>query len=413
LTGREFVLGRDMRVLGRELSEAFADGARGHGAGVVDIGLTSTDQLWFASGWLDLWGVQFTASHNPPQDNGIKFCLPGARPVPEGFTAQLRRAAATVDPSCDLSGGLRRLDTLEAYAERLNELVPATPERGLQVVVDAGNGMAGNTCLSVLAGRGLQVIGLFFELDGTFPNHPPNPLDPANLRDAQAAVLRHEADLGLVFDGDADRCFVIDERGAAVDPSAITAMIALEQLRREPGGTIVVNTITSHAVADAVAGLGSVVTSRVGHTFVKAAMSQHEAVFGGEHSAHYYFRDFWYADTGMLAALHVMELLRRTGQPLSQLVARFDGYWRSGEINHAVADATACQRIVADAFHARAEITWGDGLLVSDTDGQWWFSLRASNTEPLLRLNVEAVDQTRMAHLRDEVLRLIRGAALD
>ncbi|GAB3820239.1 phosphomannomutase/phosphoglucomutase [Tessaracoccus terricola] len=411
LQGREFVMGRDMRVLGRELSLAFADGARRAGAGVVDVGLTSTDQLWFASGWLSEPGVQFTASHNPADYNGIKFCLADARPVPADFTARLRDRAAEVTLGPEPTGGYRVLDTLAAYAEKLSALVPAGDGRDLHVVVDAGNGMAGHTVRQALAGRRLDVVGLYLELDGTFPNHPANPLEPENLVDAQQAVREHGADLGLVFDGDADRCFIIDERGDVVDPSVVTAMIALAELRKEPGGTIVTNTITSWAVEEAVGDKGRLVKSKVGHTYVKALMAQENAIFGGEHSAHYYFRDFWSADTGMLAALHVMELLRASDQPLSVLAREFDGYHRSGELNSTVADATACQDAVAAAFEGRGERDDTDGLTISNRDEGWWLNLRPSNTEPLLRLNVEARSAEQMAALRDEVLELVAATA--
>ncbi|MGV8845664.1 phosphomannomutase/phosphoglucomutase [Tessaracoccus sp.] len=407
LDGHEFVMGRDMRAGGRELSEAFADGARRAGANVVDVGLTSTDQLWFASGWQQMPGVQFTASHNPAQYNGIKFCRAGARPVPPDFTARIRDLAATITLGERVAGSLRSLDTLQEYATKLTELVPVGSGRDLKVVIDAGNGMAGHTVGKALAGRGLEVIGLYLELDGTFPNHPANPLEPENLVDARAAVMGHDADLGLVFDGDADRCFIIDERGEVVDPSVVTAMIAVAELAKEPGATVVINKITSWAVAEAVLGRGEIITSRVGHTFVKALMAEHDAIFGGEHSAHYYFRDFWFADTGMLAALHILEMLRASGEPLSHLAREYDTYHRSGELNSTVADGALCQDAVAAAFEGRGDQDRMDGLTVADRDEGWWLNLRASNTEPLLRLNVEARDPLRMAALRDEVLTIV------
>lgn len=406
----EFVMGRDMRTLGRELSLAFADGARRAGASVVDIGLSSTDEVWFASGWLGLPGVQFTASHNPAEYNGIKFCLADAKPVPPDFMSRLDALAAVVEIGDEVTGGYREVDALEAYADKLGDLVPQRGERPLTVVVDAGNGMAGHTALSVLSGRSLDIVGLYLELDGTFPNHPANPLVPENLVDARRAVVEHGADLALVFDGDADRCFIIDERGEVVDPSVITAMIAVAELAKNPGATIVTNTITSWCVGEAVrAHGGTVVTSQVGHTYVKAMMAATGAVFGGEHSAHYYFRDFWSADTGMLAALHILELVRESGQPLSQLAGVYDGYVRSGEINSTVADAQACQDRVAAAFAGRGVEERGDGLSVRNPDEGWWLNLRPSNTEPLLRLNVEARDEVTMASLRDEVLGLVNS----
>ena len=408
LSGKEFVLGRDMRTLGRELSLAFADGARRAGADVIDVGLTSTDQLWFASGWRSLPGVQFTASHNPGEYNGVKFCLADARPVAADFTARIRDLSATIAIGDEVIGSYRELDTLQPYADKLSELVPRVDGPDLRVVVDAGNGMAGSTSGTALANRGLEVIGLYLDPDGTFPNHPANPLEPENLRDAQAAVLEHGADLGLVFDGDADRCFIIDERGEVVDPSVVTSMIALAELAKEPGAAIVINKITSWAVNEAVGEKGRVVQSRVGHTFVKALMAENDAIFGGEHSAHYYFRDFWFADTGMLAALHVVELLRASGGPLSELAAEYDTYRRSGEINSTVQDAAACQAAVEEAFAGRGEIDHVDGLTIANRDEDWWVNLRPSNTEPLLRLNVESRDPQVVAQLRDEVLALVR-----
>ena len=411
LTGAtQFVLSRDMRAFGRELSLAFIDGARRAGADVIDIDLASTDELWFASGWLSLPGVQFTASHNPAQYNGIKFCLADARPVPGDFMERLRDRAATVEVGAEVTGGYRTIDALDAYADKLGDLVPQRGLRELKVVIDAGNGMAGHTALSVLSGRNLDIIGLYLDLDGTFPNHPANPLEPANLVDAQAAVRRHGADLALVFDGDADRCFIIDERGDVVDPSVVTAMIAVAELAKEPGATIVTNTITSWCVPEAVEARGGrVVTSRVGHTYVKALMADTGAIFGGEHSAHYYFRDFWSADTGMLAALHVLELVRESDQPLSALASVYDGYSRSGELNSTVDDAQACQERVARAFDGRGDVEWGDGLTVRNRAEGWWLNLRPSNTEPLLRLNVEARNDATMGALRDEVLALVRA----
>ncbi|AQP47667.1 phosphomannomutase/phosphoglucomutase [Tessaracoccus aquimaris] len=406
----EFVLGRDMRGLGRELSLAFADGARRAGASVIDIDLASTDELWFASGWLGLPGVQFTASHNPADYNGIKFCLADARPVPGDFTARLRDRAADIAIGEEVTGGYRTLDALGPYAERLSDLVPQRGDRTLKVVVDAGNGMAGHTAVSVLGGRSLNLVGLFLDLDGTFPNHPANPLEPENLIDAQRAVRDSGADLALVFDGDADRCFIIDERGEVVDPSVVTAMIAVAELAKHPGATIVTNTITSWCVDEAVeAAGGTVVVSNVGHTYVKAMMAETGAVFGGEHSAHYYFRDFWSADTGMLAALHVLELVREADRPLSQLAAVYDGYARSGEINSTVEDAAHSMDTVATAFAGRGEVIVGDGLTVRNEPERWWVNLRPSNTEPLLRLNVEAAEAETMRALRDEVLALVRA----
>nr|WP_300145348.1 phosphomannomutase/phosphoglucomutase [Propionicimonas sp.] len=407
LDGREFVLGRDMRAGGRELSLAFAEGAMAQGASVVDVGLASTDGLWFASGHTHLPGVQFTASHNPAAYNGVKFCLPDAAPITPELMARITELSYIELPDAPVRGRYRTADLLDAYAAHLHSLVDLSGMSRLKVVVDAGNGMAGYTTPAVLGPLNVEVIGLFTELDGSFPNHPPNPLEPENLVDAARAVRDQGADLALVFDGDADRCFLIDEHGDVVSPSVVTALIARAELAREPGATIVVNTITSRAVGEVVAAAGGrLAVSRVGHTRMKAVMAEHNAIFGGEHSAHYYFRDFWGADTGMLAGLHVLALLGRSGRTMSELAADLPQYAASGEINSTVADPVAAMTEVAEAFEGRGDVSWVDGLLVSGVD--WWLSVRESNTEPLLRLNVEARDAGTVARLRDEALAIIR-----
>ncbi|GAB3739943.1 phosphomannomutase/phosphoglucomutase [Microlunatus parietis] len=409
----QLVIGRDMRLTSPEFAAAFADGVASRGVDVIDIGLASTDQLWYACGALGLPGAMFTASHNPAPDNGIKFCRAGALPVASADLVALADRVLTGPPAEPAAqpvarrGTITERDLLADYAAYLHSLVDLTGLRRLRVVADAGNGMAGHTLPAVLGSLDLDLIGLYTDPDGTFPNHPPNPLEPQNLVDAQAAVREHGADLGLVFDGDADRCFLIDETGAVVSPSVITAMIAGQELDREPGATIVCNTITSRAVPELVQRRGGkVVITRVGHTFVKAAMAEHGAIFGGEHSAHYYFRDFWGADTGMLAALHVLALVGRTDAPLSKLVEEFCSYVESGEINSTVADQKSIMDRLAAAFGDRGELSTLDGLTVSGPG--WWFNVRPSNTEPLLRLNVEAADPATMAALRDEALALIR-----
>jgi phosphomannomutase len=403
------VVGRDMRVSSPRMAAAFIDGALSRGADVIDIGLASTDQLWFASGRLDLPGAMFTASHNPKEYNGIKFCLAGARPIaPAQLTEIADRVEAGAPVPAAAPGERSEQDLLTAYADHLHSLVDLTGIRRLKVVADAGNGMAGHTLPAVLTPVDLELIGLFTDPDGTFPNHPPNPLEPENLVDAQAAVIEHGADLALVFDGDADRCFIIDERGTVVPPSTVTAMIASQELAREPGATIVCNKITSWTVPEVVAEAGGqIVITKVGHTFVKAAMAERNAIFGGEHSAHYYFRDFWGADTGMLAALHVLALVGHSDQQLSALAARFNRYAASGEINSTVADQQVVMDRVAAAFNGRGRQDRLDGLTVAGPD--WWVNVRPSNTEPLLRLNVEARSAAMMVALRDETLSLIRS----
>ncbi len=413
LAGQTFVMSRDMRTSGPVLSRAFAEAATEAGASVIDVGLASTDGLWFASGHLGLPGVQFTASHNPAQYNGAKFCRVGAQPVDAAFLIELKTLAMQYDTeglpaSVATKGSISEQDVLPEYGSYLRSLVDLDAIRHLKVVVDAGNGMAGHTVPSVLGPLNVDVVGLFLELDGSFPNHQPNPLEPENLVEAQKAVVEHGADLALVFDGDADRCFVIDERGEVVLPSTVTALIAAAELKREPGSTIVINTITSRSVAEVVAENGGhLVTSKVGHTYVKALMAEHGAIFGGEHSAHYYFRDFWGADTGMLAGLHVLGLLGHADVPLSQLVRQYERYVSSGEINSHVVDQQAMMEKVAEAYKDRGTVSWEDGLVVRGE--RWWVSLRSSNTEPLLRLNVEAGDQETMVRWRDETLGLVRG----
>jgi phosphomannomutase len=415
------VVAHDMRDSSPPLSGAFVRGARKAGAHVVEAGLGSTDLLYYASGALGIPGAMFTASHNPAQYNGIKMCRAGARPIgQETGLAEIRdRAQAILDGSRaagDATGGSERRDLLTDYAAHLRTLVDLTKIRPLKVVVDAGNGMGGYTVPAVLGDQALdalplEIVPLYFELDGSFPNHEANPLEPANLVDLQKAVRAHGADLGLAFDGDADRCFVVDERGEAVSPSAVTGLVAARELAKHPGSTIIHNLITSHAVPEIVTeNGGSPVRTRVGHSFIKAEMARTNAVFGGEHSAHYYFRDFWFADTGMLAAMHVLAALGEQDEPLSKLAGEYARYVDSGEINSTVADQKAKAEEVAAAFAGvdGARFDHLDGLTIELPDGSW-ANLRPSNTEPLLRLNVEAPTAERMAQLRDQVLAIVRG----
>jgi phosphomannomutase len=405
------VLAHDMRDSSVPLSAAFADGATSQGADVVDAGLGSTDLLYFASGSLDLPGAMFTASHNPARYNGIKMCRAGAKPVGQDTGLREIRALAEQDlPPVGPPGRVEERDLLPAYAAYLRGLVDLSGIRPLTVVVDAGNGMAGYTAPAVLTAP-LAVVPLYFELDGTFPNHEANPLEPANLRDLQAKVVEVGADLGLAFDGDADRCFVVDERGVPVSPSAVTALVAVRALADHPGGTIIHNLITSRAVPEIIREHGGVpVRTRVGHSFIKQQMAENDAVFGGEHSAHYYFQDFWRADTGMLAALHVLAALGTADVPLSTLASAYERYVASGEINSTVTDAPGRTAAVEEAYGKRDGVSVDhlDGLTVSLPDGSW-FNLRPSNTEPLLRLNVEAPDEKTLAELRDAVLALVRA----
>lgn len=413
------VVAYDMRESSPELAGAFADGVTAAGLDVVMAGLGSTDMLYFAAGHLNMPGAMFTASHNPASYNGIKMCLAGAVPISldTGLALVRDEAQNILDAGWDAGaaaagrvGTVSELNLLDEYATYLHSLVDLTAIRPLHVVVDAGNGMAGYTVPAVFAGLPLRVDPMYFDLDGSFPNHEANPLDPANLVDLQARMREVGADIGLAFDGDADRCFVVDERGEPVSPSAITALVATRELRRHPGATILYNLISSRAVPEIVAEAGgSPVRTRVGHSFIKAEMARTGAVFGGEHSAHYYFADFFRADTGMLAALHVLAALGGQDAPLSEFAAEYDRYADSGEINSTVSDVPAKLAEIKEwaAGHG-GDVDEMDGITVSLDDGRW-FNVRASNTEPLLRLNVEARTAEAMASLRDEILTLIRA----
>jgi phosphomannomutase len=415
LTGSDaVVVARDMRASSPGLAAAFAEGATGRGADVVDVGMGSTDYLYFASGWLDLPGAMFTASHNPAAWNGIKLCRAGAAPV--GQDTGLREIRGWLEHGLPERAAGRRpgrvveRDLLGDYAAYLRKLVDLSGMRRLTVVVDAGNGMAGLTVPAVLAGLPVDLVPLYFELDGSFPNHEANPIEPENLVDAQKQVGETGADVGLAFDGDADRCFFVDERGEAVSPSAIVGLVAVRELAKHPGSPVVHNVITSQAVPEIIAEHGGTpVRTRVGHSFIKQVMAETGAVFGGEHSGHYYFRDFWRADTGMLTALHVLAALGEQDRPMSELVAAYSRYVASGEINSEVADvAGVLDRVEARFAAAATEVDRLDGLTVR-LAGKRWFNLRPSNTEPLLRLNVEAADRPAMEALRDEVLALVRA----
>jgi phosphomannomutase len=389
----QVAIGYDMRDSSPSLAAAFGDGVTGQGLDVVRIGLASTDQLYFASGLLDCPGAMFTASHNPAAYNGIKLCRAGAKPVgaDTGLTVISDDLIAGVTTYHDSCGTVTEQDVLAEYGVFLRSLVDTDGLRPLRVAVDAGNGMAGHTAPAVLGAiDSLAVLPLYFELDGSFPNHEANPLDPANLADLQAFVCDTGADIGLAFDGDADRCFVIDERGLPVAPSTVAALVAARELGREIGATVIHNLITSRAVPELVIERGGTpVRSRVGHSYIKALMAETGAIFGGEHSAHYYFRDFWGADSGMLAALYVLAALGNQQRPLSEVTADYQRYESSGEINFTVDDSASCVEAVLKAFGSRIQsLDHLDGVTVDLGEGSW-FNLRTSNTEPLLRLNVE------------------------
>ncbi|WKG05200.1 phosphomannomutase/phosphoglucomutase [Mycolicibacterium sp. HK-90] len=409
---KQVVIGYDMRESSPALAAAFADGVTSQGLDVVRVGLASTDQLYFASGLLDCPGAMFTASHNPAAYNGIKLCRAGAKPVGKdtGLSVIADEVIAGVPAFDGRAGSVSDRDVLADYGAFLRSLVDLSELRPLRIAVDAGNGMAGHTTPAVLGPiAGATVLPLFFELDGTFPNHEANPLNPDNLIDLQAHVLATGADIGLAFDGDADRCFVVDELGRPVSPSAVTALVAARELTREIGATVIHNLITSRAVPELVVERGGTpVRSRVGHSYIKALMAETGAIFGGEHSAHYYFRDFWGADSGMLAALHVLAALGEQDRPLSEIMADYQRYEASGEINFTVSDAPACVDAVLKSFGSSIHsIDHLDGVTVDLGEGNW-FNLRTSNTEPLLRLNVEARTAEDVAALVDRVSAQIR-----
>ena len=405
------VVGEDMRPSSPLLADAFSDGANSQGMDVIRIGLASTDMLYFASGKLNLPGIMFTASHNPAQYNGMKLCKSGAIPIgQESGLFQIRKFIEDGAPMINRPvGKSRQQDLLSEYVDYLLKCFPDNTfsKRKLKVVIDAGNGMAGFTAPAVMAKLKVDVVPMYFELDGTFPNHEANPIEPANLIALQKRVKKEGADIGLAFDGDADRCFLIDENGALVNPSALTSLIAVRELKAKPGSTIIYNLISSKAVPEVIAENGGVaLRSRVGHSYIKKLMAESGAIFGGEHSGHFYFANFWRADSGMLAALYALAELMATKKPLSELLAPYNRYFSSGEINSEVKDLPAAIARVRKAFQDKSGIDELDGLTF--TADSWWFNLRASNTEPLLRLNVEADTQAEMKKIRDAVLAVIK-----
>ncbi|HYI61769.1 MAG TPA: phosphomannomutase/phosphoglucomutase [Acidimicrobiales bacterium] len=401
------LIGRDMRASGVELAAAFSAGVRGQGLDVVDLGLASTDLVYFAAGTLDAPAAMFTASHNPAQYNGLKLCLAGAKPIGEdsGLGEIKALALAGAPPHDGRPGGQERLDLLEPFAQHVRSFIDVSALRPLRVVADTANGMGGLVVPAVFEGLPVELEVLYGELDGSFPNHPADPIQLENLRDLQARVVESGADVGLAFDGDADRVFLVDETGAPLSGSTTTAIVAAAVLDADPGATILHNCICSKAVPEVVRERGGTpVRTKVGHSFIKAVMAETGAAFGGEHSAHYYFRDNWRADSGSIAALMVLQELGKSGAPLSELRRPFDRYAASGEINTKVADAAKVIERVAEAYSDNEQDRL-DGLTVDL--GDWWFNLRASNTEPLLRLNLEAPDAQTCAAKVDEVRALI------
>ncbi|MGI8874447.1 MAG: phosphomannomutase/phosphoglucomutase [Egibacteraceae bacterium] len=409
LHGEAVIVARDMRPSSPDLAAAFIEGVRTQGVDAVDIGLASTDLLYYASGRLGLPGAVWTASHNPAGYNGLKVCRAGAEPVSldTGLAAIRDRAQHGDFPDADETGDLRTDDLIDDFAEHVRSFVSVEGMQPVKVAVDAGNGMAGLVVPPVFDGLPIDLVPLYFELDGTFPNHPANPIEAANLVDLQAAVTAEDCALGLAFDGDADRMFCVDEQGRPVAPSLVTAVIADTILRRHPGETVLYNLICSKVVPETIeAAGGRAIRTRVGHSFIKALMKDTGAVFAGEHSGHYYFRDNFRADSGLIAAVLLLEALGEHGGTLSALVAPYDRYAQSGEVNVEVDDQQRATDAVVAAFAEEGDADWADGLTVDAED--WWFNLRPSNTEPLLRVNVEAADPATMERVRDRVLDLIR-----
>jgi len=406
--GPDVVIGRDCRLSSPDLSAALTDGITSRGIGVIDVGLASTDLLYFASGSLDLPGIMLTASHNPKQYNGLKFCLAGAKPVGEESGLLEVRALTEQDlPPTGERGTVEHQDLLPAYVEHVLTFLDASRMRPLTVAIDTANGMGGLVAPAVFERLPFELHHLFPELDGTFPNHPADPIDPENQRDLKAAVLQHEADIGLAFDGDADRVFLIDERGQDVSGSIVTALVAKAMLKREPGASIIFNVICSWTVREVIRENGGVpVRTRVGHSFIKQVMAETGAIFGGEHSGHYYFRENYRADSGLIAAVIVLAQLSEANVPLSELLAPFRRYAASGEINTEVKDPLATIELVAEALKD-GEQDRLDGLTVEFED--WWCNVRPSNTEPLLRLNVEARTDELLREKTAMVLETIRG----
>jgi len=406
------VVAQDMRASSPALADAFSAGVTSTGFDVIRIGLASTDMLYFASGKLGLPGAMFTASHNPAAYNGIKLCYSSARPIGKESGLQVIEGFVRQGSPLEIRsiGVETKRDMLNEYVDHLLSLVNLSSIRPLTIVIDAGNGMAGHTAPAIFARLNCTVIPLYFELDGNFPNHEANPIDPTNLRDLQRAVKKHKADLGLAFDGDADRCFLVDENGIAINPSDLTSLIAHRELIKHPGATVIYNLISSRAVLEVVQENGGTgLRARVGHSYIKAMMAESGAVFGGEHSGHFYFKDFWRADSGALAALHAIAALGESKEPISKILAPYQRYVSSGEINSIVEDAGSATALIEASFSSRqgVEIDHLDGLSVNGSS--WWFNVRPSNTEPLLRLNVEAKTVAAMKNLRDEVLALIRA----
>lgn len=411
LGAKTVAVGRDMRPSGETLFEAFARGASEAGADVVDIGLVSTDALYFAVGKFGYdGGVMITASHNPANYNGMKFTRDKAQAMSlDTGLSEIRDRilSGTLPPKALKAGSITRSNVLDDFAQHCLSFIDPSKIKPLKIAVDAGNGMAGETVPHVFKHLPCEIVPLYFELDGSFPNHPASPIEPENMADLQAAVRKHHCDLGAAFDGDADRMFIVDEKGDLVDGSTVTALVALNTLKRHPGGTILYNLICSRSVPELIVKHGGVpLRSQVGHSLIKATMREEDVIFGGEHSGHFYFRDNWYADSGMIALMQCLELFSEANKPVSEVIAPIDTRFRSGEINSTVKDIPAKLKAIQDHYND-AEIDHLDGITISYPD--WWMNIRPSNTEPLLRLNVEGDTKALMEQHRDEALALIRN----
>jgi phosphomannomutase len=411
LGAKRIVVGRDMRPSGVRLFEAFARGATEAGADVTDVGMVSTDALYFAVGKYGYdGGVMITASHNPAQYNGMKFTRARAEAISlESGLGRMRDAIASGElaPAASAFGKIDRRNILDDFAEHCLSFVDRSKIKPFKIAIDAGNGMAGETIPYVFKHLPCEVVPLFFELDGTFPNHPASPIEAENMIDLQAAVRKHGCDLGVAFDGDADRMFIVDERGELIDGSTATALVALNTIKKHPGAKILYNLICSRSVPELVLKAGGVpIRSKVGHSIIKKTMREEDVIFGGEHSGHFYFKDNWYADSGMIALMQCLELFSEAGEPVSRVIAPLDTRFRSGEINSTVKDAAA-KLAELEAHYKDAEIDHLDGVTISYPS--WWMNVRPSNTEPLLRLNVEGDTKDEMERHRDEALAVIRA----
>lgn len=411
LGAKNVVVGRDMRPSGKTLFEAFARGATESGADVTDIGLVSTDALYFAVGKFGYdGGVMITASHNPAQYNGMKFTREQAQAISlDTGLAQIRdrMLSGSLPPKAAAPGSVTTRNVLDDFAKHCLSFIDPSKVKPIKIAVDAGNGMAGETVPHVFKHLPCEVVPLYFELDGNFPNHPASPIEPENMADLQAAVRKHGCDLGVAFDGDADRMFIVDEKGDLIDGSTVTALVALNTLKRHPGSKILYNLICSRSVPELIEKNGGIpIRSQVGHSLIKKTMREEDVVFGGEHSGHFYFRENWYADSGMIALMQCLELFGEAGKPVSEVIAPIDTRFRSGEINSRVSDAAATLEKL-QAHYKDAEIDHLDGVTISYPD--WWLNVRPSNTEPLLRLNVEGDTKALMEKHRDEALSIIRG----